>query len=340
MFAAHRPPEWSGPKVWLLVLLVVCVVLGAMEWFWRQHDITPGVRNTPENWALEVNRWLEHEEDNQAIVLLGSSRIQCGVDPDLLSSSLHDVSVYNLSIGGTRSLDALEFLAEQPAFKGVVVVEIWPLVQLGQQDQTPYLEKWKLFVNGFEQPTASQHLEARFDRALESRMRLLHGELNLNQVATRVLRTRKVLYPLESMLENRYTPLDFKRHDPVRVLRTEQKHKAQFGEMERLDEESLRAVLDRFEQASNKLRARGTRVVFFHPVVSGKTREREDEIFDTTQPWFGRLEQMSDEVVMYAEFDELNTLTCPDEIHLDRSQVSLQTNILAQELARLLAPKL
>jgi len=338
-FAAHRAPNIPVLKVIIAVIALSVMIASGLELFWSAQGVQPSLRNTPEVWSLEVHRWMDRRPGSApAVILLGSSRVQCGVDSVQLSRELPEMDVYNLSVGGTRSLEALKFLSQHGALRAgdVVVAEFWPLAQLGAMDRAPYQQKWRLFEQGYTNPSFSQDIEATLDVAMESTLRSVHPELNLHHVFTHALSKRRVLMPLETMRIDRFIALDFVHQEASRLARMKSKHAHQFGQVEPMTADAQLELIHEFEVVIQEIQAQGAKVMLFHPVVSGVTREREQDLLEQQAFQLDALRSVTDAYVSYEESSTMVGLECPDEIHLGQEDIPAQTSYLSMSIRKMI----
>src|ERR1035437_7851563 len=60
---------------------------------------------------------------SSSVALIGSSRVLCDLDPKILKCELPKWEFYQLAIDGTSALPVLESLAQDGAFRGLVLCE-------------------------------------------------------------------------------------------------------------------------------------------------------------------------------------------------------------------------
>jgi len=112
---------WSG--IFLGALVMLGVLLGAWEWYWRDFGVTPGIRNTHGLWAIQRRRIDNGEGD--ATVLLGASRVYFDLQLPVWEK-LAGKPPIQLAYEGTTPLGYLEDLAADPNFTGRALVGVAP----------------------------------------------------------------------------------------------------------------------------------------------------------------------------------------------------------------------
>ena len=118
-------PPWR--KVWALALIMSIVIVGGWELLVRQAGLGPEYNDNRSLWTDARHR-LNKNGDN-AIALLGASRLQYAVDVSTMSQAF-DRPVIQLSVEGTSALALLENLAADPRFRGTVIYSFAPAFTL------------------------------------------------------------------------------------------------------------------------------------------------------------------------------------------------------------------
>ncbi|HYP07684.1 MAG TPA: hypothetical protein VER03_15735 [Bryobacteraceae bacterium] len=98
---------------------LLAFVLLTTEIFWRLAGWGPAI-NDIELWMATRARV---NNDSNAVVLLGSSRVLCGLHPDVLNRELLGYRTYSLAVSGADPMPVLEDLARDTKFRGTVVCE-------------------------------------------------------------------------------------------------------------------------------------------------------------------------------------------------------------------------
>ena len=124
--------------LWSAVLLVFFCVMGLWEMTWRYRGFVPSISD---DWPIWSRIRRQANEEN-AIALVGASRILLGIDPAILGKFL-ERPVRMLAIDGSNPLPILAHLAADPDFHGDVICSVPPYWLAGDYnsgDDRP--EKW------------------------------------------------------------------------------------------------------------------------------------------------------------------------------------------------------
>ena len=119
-----RPP-WH--KAWALALILTLLVVGGWEWLMRDAGLGPEYADNRSLWTSARHSLNQHGDD--AIALLGASRLQYAIDVETMSAAFGR-PVIQLAVEGTSALALLENLAVDPRFRGTVIFAIAPAFTL------------------------------------------------------------------------------------------------------------------------------------------------------------------------------------------------------------------
>ena len=119
-----RPvPVQPWNRIFVGMLVMFAVMLGAWEWYWRDFGVTPSIRNTDGLWAIQRRRIDNGEGD--ATVLFGASRVYFDMQLPVWER-LAGKRPIQLAFEGTTPLVYLEDLAADPKFTGRALVGVAP----------------------------------------------------------------------------------------------------------------------------------------------------------------------------------------------------------------------
>jgi len=119
-----RPvPEQPWVRILLGVAVLLALLVGGWEWYWRDFGVRPSISNTFGLWAIQRRRIDAGEGD--ATVLAGGSRLYFDVQLPVWER-LDGRRPIQLSFEGTSPLVAVEDLAADPNFTGRLVIAVEP----------------------------------------------------------------------------------------------------------------------------------------------------------------------------------------------------------------------
>lgn len=116
-------PDHRWARLLVIALLLTVGLTGLWEWRWRQYGVVPSMRDDAELWARQRRRI--DNGDGNATVLIGPSRTFFDVQLPVWER-LSGKRPIQLAIVGTSPLFALDDLADDPDFKGRILMGVAP----------------------------------------------------------------------------------------------------------------------------------------------------------------------------------------------------------------------
>jgi hypothetical protein len=303
----ERLPRAPWLRTWALALALAVALLAGYEAFWRLRGVAPCLSDSPDLWALA--RRQVRARDPDAVVLLGASRFQVGLDLDALGRELGRRPV-QLAFIDSDFRPVLEHLSRDRSFRGVVVCDFYPGMlsersTLGSRDGQAEL------VKHYEQRTVTTLAECWLRLWCNAHLVSRRAELSLTNLAAHLKRGELPQPQTRFRLRtDRSFWADFSRGKPATW------DYAPTGKVES-DPQLVRRNLARLEELVSRLRARGGRVVFVRMPSTGGVRALEDDKFPRASEWDVLAAQPWAVTVHHADHPELCGYDCPDHSHLD-----------------------
>ncbi len=322
-------------KAILLGLLTGILLILAAENLIRFKGGEPDVRDTPELWASQRARASSIGDD--ALILVGSSRIQLDLDLDILAKA-PGLKPVQLAIEGRPYLEVLENLAKDKSVTGTVLIsttlrKLFPGINAIRVNrwiavyQDEYRNLWS--------PEKEQLIKAKLQSVsalyanmipLEELIPLLfNNKKKLREIYLKTLPSRErnadfslVKMPdfyLRRVQRNLGHPLPadaFISHDTFRdtVIRLTKENYSEFN----TDPKKLR----RIKAAIEKLKKRGVEVILARFPSSGLV-ETISDIRYPKQLWDKLVSDLGVRVIDYRDYPKLG-YQLPDGSHLDKTQ--------------------
>jgi len=325
---------YAGRTSWLatgaLTVALVALALGGWEGFWRQRSFTPSVRDNEVLWA-SVRRQLE-DADREDVAIIGSSRIQLGLNLEGLLDTTGWQNAYQLAIAMGPTLPMLRHLAAKSDFSGLVIAEINERLFFEDPRSLDwvvgrYLRQYREF--GF--AAAFEHsLRARVQEAFVFRL----PDLSPSQL-------RKAfgsgVWPRPDHISvmsdrSRYARFDLLPDLDARILRTAQLRKQSKATF--LTPRALEEQLVDVEKLVSTLHARGSDVVFLRMPTSGFIRKNESETVPRARYWDVLAAHTSALPIHFEDYPSLANFRAPDGGHLDQADALRFTGVLGEILTR------
>jgi hypothetical protein len=289
------------------LLAVACL----WEIFWRRRGFSPWVRDDWPAWA--VARRSPLLIGKQALALVGASRLQTALDPDILSAVTGCRPVM-LAVDGCSPLAVLSDLAADPAFTGTVICSLMP-VWLAEPDgaddrSAKWIRKsrrlpgwavwpWRLWIG------------------CQGTLACLSPDLT----PARILAAAKTgAWPLPHrapMAPDRFRRLDTQKADLEQLRLARRRREAAIHAAARpLPPEPFEKRLARIEASVAAIQRRGGRVIFLRLPSSGAVREMEERTWPRTRYWDRLAAGTAAWPLHFEDHPQLTAFECPDDSHL------------------------
>jgi hypothetical protein len=273
-----------------------------------------------------------------AAAIVGDSRILFDTDIDRFEA-LTGVRPIQLAIHGTSALTLLEDVADNPKFKGVLVVGLadtmffQPFDGYGQ-----YVRRFSEFRSPYR--VASNEI----DHFLQRRFAFLDSNYRLSVAAHRLDRDFRAgvegpmddIWKLQEVGENRQTWMwDRVEYDPAWRVRTRWAWKG-FKEKFPFTPELIAKGQARAKAAVDKIRARGGEVVFVRPPSAPQLRVNEEAQVPKVKGWDFLLRNTESVGVHIDDLPApIQGMTLPEWSHLNRRCATVFTDAYVRRLTQL-----
>jgi hypothetical protein len=290
--------------------------LALFEVFWRSHAFVPTLTNSEALWCETRAR-----AKGDAIAIVGSSRLQRGLDPEIISAELGGRKTLQLALDGGNPFPMLSDLARDPEFRGLVILEYMP--KRWFVEDSPGTGRSESFIATCGKPSLVEGIEARMDHSLERRFVFLSPELQLIPLISYVTAHKALPRATRDILrEDRFMESYF-RSDQTAELGTWISILSA-AELDRRFAEARASV--------DEIRARGGCVIAYRSPVSGEALQDEETHFPASV-WFPRAARAIDAGALdFASVPELQAIRPPDGSHPDAAQAPLISHVFARQL--------
>lgn len=325
----------------LTFVIVVTVVIG-YELNLRSQGITIDYDDGPALWSDK--RAMVYEPSDNAIVFIGSSRIKYDLD-FATWNSLTNVHAIQLAIEGTCPRPVLEDLANDPNFKGKVVIDITEGLFFSMAP--PNMEEAINNTKYFHDRTPAQRAGFELNKILESQLVFLNKDyFSLNaQLDALQLKSRPGVFmmPLFPMNFSRTT---FERQEYMnnRFLASQsdinqvKRNWAFFAKMAMsappMPQQAFDAIFKSVTENVKKIKDRGGEVVFVRTPSSGVYYKGESMGFPRDKFWDRLLLETNCPGIHFMDYPAMDHFECPEFSHLKLSDAKLFTKAFFNELGK------
>lgn len=352
--SSDRPiPSLSWHRVHGTAALALLVVVLTMELALSWRGFEPTVQDSNLLWARQRAR--AGALGPAALVLVGKSRVQLGVDLDLLrdASGMEPVQI---AVDGNPFLPILQGLAADPEVRGTVVVSLdgGLLDESSELDESVALERYYQREYRFRSAIPDSSITEAWLRAMLHRhvRSYADGSRPLDALLTRAVNSEAVpqylvTYPDRSRAAD-YSRVPMPQFYLNRVARllgvpvpsniaadTEAYElwlTREIGNVDPVSDMKLQDRIGTLRDLAAAVRSRGGIVVFLQMPVCGLVRDLEERRQPRAKFWDRLVDGVDSATVHYADVPEMRALKCSDGSHLDRSDRAEFTRVLAREL--------
>jgi hypothetical protein len=344
--AADRPgvaqpvPERDIPNqpwraISLAVLVIVAALTGAWEWKMRTLGLRAGdFDDGPSLWAEQRRRV---DAEAAPVVIVGDSRILFDTNLDRFQA-LTGVRPVQLALQGTNGRPFLENLADDPKFKGLVLVG---MAELSYFRTKSGLMQKALDRAHFESPAQRGSFLVR--RFLERHLAFMDNDYRLSTLGARLdpdLRPGADDNPYDDVwkigetFDGRQTIL-WSRIETDPRLRDHARHAWNGFRGKPITPEVIAMTRARTKAAVDKIRARGGEVVFVRPPSALVLRVNEEQRLPRAKGWDELLKATRAQGVHADDLPQAQKLLIPEFSHLDPGCAVVFTDAYVRRLTQL-----
>jgi len=316
------PVEGPWARTWAIAVTIVIVLFASVELGFRARGMSPQFQDTPRLWAY----WrAQVDRDPKAVALVGSSRTQLGVDPQLLSTELGGRTVANLALNGSTPLPVLEQLAKDEGFIGTAVVEGYPsALFLHDEARRRNMAGWLSFYEG-----------RSFIDDVEVHLRaLVQGSLIVARPAFRPTLFAVTLLIHKRLPAETYTKMHFTRWTAADYAMEHPPNKWTIDPTEMLGNDVLIKRYAHIREVVDTIEKRGGKVVFVRYPTSGRVLEMEQKLLPREEYWDRFVAASGVRAVHFQDDPNMKDLECGDGGHLDKRDVPAHTRAIATIIER------
>jgi len=319
-------PRWL--VTWLVALAMCVSAAAAFEHWLRAHDYRPTLQDDKDLWSMQMDRLKRHPD---AVALLGASRIQYAVDPEIVSRFTGRASMM-LAVNGAYPIAALRALAEDPAFHGVAIVGIDSrgLAQRHWDMQQPWFDHYE------KRWTLARRIHRALLTPLQANLVFIRSPFAWVQIVRRIIAGYGP--PINDYVvvrADRLGLLDYHRTDVTAIRERRIADLREYYRDNRPDEpQAWLAALTQVSTWVREIQARGGKVVFFREPSSGEHLALDEANYPRDRYWdaYARIAPMP--MIDFRDEPAFAAFRLPDTSHIDGSDVPRFTRALLDVLSR------
>ncbi|WP_293893311.1 hypothetical protein [Flavobacterium sp.] len=326
----------------ILALVIVVTVVLSFEIYLRNKGVIIDYDDGPPLWSDK--RAMVYEPSDKAIVFIGSSRIKYDLD-QATWKSLTNVHPIQLAIEGSCPRPILEDLANDPNFKGKLVIDVTEGLFFSMAP--PHMETAIKDIKYYHDRTPAQRTSFELNKIFESQFVFLNKNyFSLNaQLDGLGIQSRPGVFVMPYFPRN-FSMVTFGRQHYMTeefVANTAERNQVKgnwvfFAKMAMsappTPPQVYDAIFKSVKENINKIKARGGEVVFVRTPSSGDYYKREGMGFPRVKYWERLLEQTDCPGIHFMDYPAMNHFDCPEFSHLKVSDAKIFTKAFFNELSK------
>jgi len=323
---------------WFLAFVIFIAMLGGSEAFWRHKGYLPSITDGKLLWGFWRDK-VYSEELVKKIVILGGSRAQLGLTPDILHRKFPRFAAIHLAVDGTPPLAIFKDLAEDARFDGIIVCSMltgW-FSESALQIARPWVDHYYSEFSGY--GIVDKLANMKIQIWLQKRFVIFSSELNLmNQIKSKRLFSSHSRPNYLYMRPDRYRPAYYyDRLTPGQLLQLRKKivRRDLNGEIpvRVMSEKEFRAVLtNQIAPLVKKLNEKGGEVVFVRMPTTDVSWYNLEKMYPKAKYW-DKIRMFTDAyTIHFKDYKTLSGFRCPDTSHLDVTDAPIFTSNFADIL--------
>jgi hypothetical protein len=285
--------------------------LATLELFARSQGAEPSLKDGPPAWSLQRERARGKRAGRAPLALIGSSRFQLGIEPDILASALAR-PVENLAISASLPFPVLEDLAKDGEFVGWVLCDMGAFRREADDPSSAGSSLSQSYVNYFHARTSVSDIEFGARQFFQEHLAFLQPPFSPH---TRLMRLGVPTGFGQKILSNRFAPADFAHSPDIEAVR---QHWARTfrAELTPMSDDQVLAFAQKVSVWVKGIQARGGNVIFLRMVSSYGVRGAEDTLSPRAQ-WDLFASHVAGIAIHYEDVPSLRDFKAMDGSHLD-----------------------
>lgn len=327
----------------ILTLVIVVSVVLSVEVYLRNSGVVIDYDDGSPLWSN--SRAMVYEPTDKSIIFIGSSRIKYDLD-QATWNSLTNVHPIQLAIEGSCPRPILEDLANDPNFKGKLVIDVTEGLFFSMAP--PNMESAVTRIKYFHDRTPAQRFSFELNKILESQFVFLNKDyFSLNaQLDGLGIQSRPGVFEMPYFPRS-FSMITFGRQHYMTeefVSNTAEINQVKgnwafFAKMAMSAPPTPPKVYDDIFKAVtknvNKIKARGGEVVFVRTPSSGDYYKGESIGFPRDKFWDRLLKETDCQGIHFMDYQAMDHFDCPEFSHLKVSDAVLFTKSFYKELSKL-----
>lgn len=317
----------------ILMLVIVVITTAFCEISLRNKGIPISYDDGPPLWSDK--RAMVYEPTDDAVVFIGSSRIKYDLDIPTWNN-ITNIHAVQLAVEGSSPRPALEDIANDPNFKGRLIIDVTEGLFFSKGG--PLDKTLNENIKHFHDRTPAQRVSFILNKPLESQLVFLNKDyfsLNAKLDALEIPRRPGVfmmpLFPIE-FSNNTFERQTYMTPEFLTDTVLQNKVKANWAFFASLGkgappmpEAELNAIFKSVKAATDKIKARGGKVLFVRTPSSGGYFQGENMGFPRKKYWDKLLSYTNCPGIHFMDYPSIDHFICPELSHLSQPDAEIFT---------------
>lgn len=315
-------------RIWLLTGITLVLFFIGWNCFWFSNKVIPLPDDDAKLWSYHRRR--VSDSGNKTVVLIGSSRIQTGLDQSVFTKFTGRKTI-QLAIIGQSPIPTLQNLADDETFQGTVISDFSEFIVYQNEMDQNSRQTVTAWIREYQEGKMTDDFE--FWLRGYGRYLVAHPYLGTNPAdSLKNIFTGQVFHQktIDEMNNHKHSTffdrtMIFKMGDFLTKEEEEdlikKLQKAPVESMRYLIEnnppkpEKIREIINNIEGLVQKIQSRGGKVVFVNFPMSGELARLNDIAFPREKFWDVLTANTTAETFHYKDYPQLQ-FECPDGSHL------------------------
>lgn len=331
----------SLAKAALLAFLIVLLAIAGWEFYLRKQGNAVSYDDMKELWADK--RAMVYEPSDKATVFIGSSRNKFDLDVKTWEKMTGE-KVVQLAIEGTCPLPVLSDLANDPKFKGKLMIDVTEGLFFNTSPQAN--EDPLKRIAYYKDLTPAQRFSFQVNKLLESKLVFLDKEsFSLNAMLDRTRIPSRPGVFVMPIFPRDFGLISFDRQNImtdrfIADTNMQNQVKGIWNFFRSLSKEppvsgaKLDSLMNLVKSDVNKIKARGGQVIFVRTPSSGPFLMGETMGFPRPKYWDRLLQETGCEGIHFQDYPATAHMQCPEFSHLTPSDAIIYTRSLVETLQK------
>jgi hypothetical protein len=261
---------------------------------------------------------------------LGSSRMELGFSAPAFRRQYPQYEVTQLAVSGSQPIAALEDLANDQAFKGVVICDVFE----GSFEPDRWSSQDYVVKRYHSGQSLDFELNLQSSLFFQERFTIVNPFLNLGKLAVLLATTRSLRAPSHvTTFSDRFQAADFAKIPDMARFRANQRSRILAAKEQRSSPDEWLSRARRVAELARRIQERGGKVAFVHMPNGRFFADELEKRYPRASYWDNFAREGSVIAIRAEDYPELSNFNMPDEVHLDVRDVPRFTEALMVVLA-------